>query len=499
MGSHRRFIYALIAAVMLLVPASAQAAFPGENGKIVFFRGPTGTKQGIWTMNADGTNVTRITTSGDDTFPAWSPDGTKITFASPRDTCGDPCIDQIYTMNADGTNPTRITIDGRNDTSPAWSPDGTKIVFWSGYLATINTDGTNETPLPDTQIQDDFPAWSPDGTKIAFQSFRDGSGEIYVTNADGTNPTDLTNAPGNDGYPSWSPDGKKIAFASDRDGYVAVYTMNADGTNQTRLTNGPTANGGDPAWSPDGTKIAFDSSRDGNGEIYVMNADGTNQTRLTNDPTTSSGEPDWQPIPINSYPRPRGATPTQIALVPAYERCTSPNRTHGSPLSSGSCAPPTQTSSQLTVGTPDANGQGAKLQSKILYGVGGGDVGIIATITDVRKKSDLSDYSGELALAPDLRITDKNNTPNPGGPGAATVQDTTLPVTIPCAATTDTTIGSSCNISTTVNSIYPGAIIAGKRAIWQLGQVQVYDGGSDGLASTTADNTLFLDQGVFVP
>jgi hypothetical protein len=33
----------------------------------------------------------------------------------------------------------------------------------------------------------------------------------------------------------------------------------------------------------------------------------------------------------------------------------------------------------------------------------------------------------------------------------------------------------------------------------ELGQVQVYDGGSDGVAATTADNTLFMDQGIFVP
>src|SRR5204863_9069471 len=120
----------------------------------------------------------------------------------------------------------------------------------------------------------------------------------------------------------------------------------------------------------------------------------------------------------------------------------------------------TQTSGQLAVGTPDANGQGAKMFSKLVFGVVPGDLAITATITDIRKKSDLSDYTGELSLSPGLRITDKNNTPNPGGPGPGTVQDTTLPVTIPCAATTDTTIGSSCNLSTTVNSVYPGAVVA---------------------------------------
>ena len=50
----------------------------------------------------------------------------------------------------------------------------------------------------------------------------------------------------------------------------------------------------------------------------------------------------------------------RVSLVPAYEPCTSPNRTHGPPLAFGSCARPPRHPGQLTVGTPDSNGQGAK-------------------------------------------------------------------------------------------------------------------------------------------
>jgi hypothetical protein len=45
----------------------------------------------------------------------------------------------------------------------------------------------------------------------------------------------------------------------------------------------------------------------------------------------------------------------------------------------------------------------------------------------------------------------------------------------------------------------PGLVVEGKRAVWQIGQVQVYDGGADGNANTTGDNTLFLTQGLFTP
>jgi hypothetical protein len=123
---------------------------------------------------------------------------------------------------------------------------------------------------------------------------------------------------------------------------------------------------------------------------------------------------------------------------------------------------------------------------------GPGDLRIAANVTGVLSNSALTPYSGELSLDAALRITDRNNTPNPGGPGPATVQDTSFPVTVPCAS-------GSCSVATTANAVVPGAVLAGMRAIWELGQVKLYDGGSDSVASTIGDNTLFMVQGVFTP
>jgi hypothetical protein len=126
------------------------------------------------------------------------------------------------------------------------------------------------------------------------------------------------------------------------------------------------------------------------------------------------------------------------------------------------------------------------------------DVRFDVSITDVRKKGDLSDYTGELRADAALRITDKNNAPNPGGPGPGTVSDTDFPFTVPCAATTDPTIGSTCSVSTSANAVVPNSVVTGQRAIWELGQVKVYDGGVGGVAGS-ADATLFMDQGIFTP
>lgn len=206
------------------------------------------------------------------------------------------------------------------------------------------------------------------------------------------------------------------------------------------------------------------------------------------------------------YPRPKGATPLRVSLVPAFKPCTSPNERHGAPLSYGSCDPPVQASSYLTVGAPDANGQPAKSVGSVRFDVfycpacvGPGpteDVRINFSLTDVRNKSDLSDYTGELQANVPLRITDRDNGPSETDP--ATVEDFPFKFAAPCAATSDTTVGSSCALSSSIDALVPGAIKQGKRAIWQMGPVQVDDGGSSGTAGAS-DATLFEDQGVFVP
>ena len=69
---------------------------------------------------------------------------------------------------------------------------------------------------------------------------------------------------------------------------------------------------------------------------------------------------------------------------------------------------------------------------------------------------------------------------------------------MPCTTTSSANSGSTCAVTTTADSLVPGAIREGARAIWQLGQVQVYDGGADGDADT-APNTPFARQGIFIP
>jgi Tol biopolymer transport system component len=296
------------ALVLLALAAPADAAFPGQNGKIAFTRSGPNNPGEVYTMNADGSGVTNITNNpAGDITPAWSPDGRKIAFASDRSGRGF----DVYTMNADGTELFRVTSGSDDNAGAAWSPDGTKIVFTSvsrerfggSSLLIVNADGTGRAVLPTPSGGD--PSWSPDGARIAF-----GAGgfflpfDIETIDPAGATLTNLT--PGGrdtNEHPDWSPDGARLVFVSNRDEYRGeIYTMNPDGTGPTRLTTN-TAVDRKPAWSPDGQKIVFESGRDDpnpncapcHGQIYVMNADGSGQTRLTAG-VESDSSPDWQPL-----------------------------------------------------------------------------------------------------------------------------------------------------------------------------------------------------------
>lgn len=219
------------------------------------------------------------------------------------------------------------------------------------------------------------------------------------------------------------------------------------------------------------------------------------------------------PIAPSAYVRPKGATPLYASLVPAYAQCgAQANRQHGAPLSFPSCAPPQQLSSHLTVGTPDANGAAARSVGSVLYRAqvnaspAPNDVLIDVRTTDVRCKTAPAttcaganaaagpDYAGELRETANLRITDHDYSPSDSG----TTQDTPFPATVPCAPTADVQVGSTCALSTSANSLIPGAVTTGDRAIWGIGQVQLFDGGSSGVAGAS-DATIFEVQGLFIP
>jgi len=127
---------------------------------------------------------------------------------------------------------------------------------------------------------------------------------------------------------------------------------------------------------------------------------------------------------------------------------------------------------------------------------GGGHSRLSADITDVRRASDLADYDGELEVRATVRLTDRLN--GSGLTESTTLSDVSFEFTVPCTVTEGTGTGSECSITTTADAVAPGIIDEGARAVFQLGQVTVADGGPDGLAATEP-NGVFAVQGIFVP
>jgi hypothetical protein len=224
-----------------------------------------------------------------------------------------------------------------------------------------------------------------------------------------------------------------------------------------------------------------------------------------------------------SHIRPKGATPIRASLVPAQQQCVNPNGTHEPPLENvRSCLPPSQSASAATVGTPDANGFPAQSAGFVRIAVVGAgttdeDDRVEVEITDVRDAKDPArPYEPDLTLVariPEppptavtgrmLRLTDHRNIgPGPVG-GAGTTVDFNFPIPVDCDPTT-VGIGSTCAVTTTFNSILPGFVKFDpsnpnrNRQTIEIGQVQVYDAGADGIPGSN-DDTLFAVQGIFNP
>jgi hypothetical protein len=364
-----------------------------------------------------------------------------------------------------------------------------------------------------------FAAASQDGTHVFFQtneslSAADTDSALDIYDRSGGN-TDLVSV-GGGGPPQdaffagISKDGARVFFhtyeqlvSQDTDVWVDAYERYSGAT--TLISTGPASTSGDnvafyDGSSDDGTKVFFSTDE-----------------KLTSDDTDA--QPDvYGASTVNvGYPRPRGATPAVFSLVPAYGECVSSNSTHGSPLAYGSCNPPTQDSGVLTIGSPDANGHAATSSSIVKFRVIASpttDVEVLITINDVLCRATnaacpgppLSDFAGRLLVKATARLTDRlNGSPQVEG---GTVQDFDLQVPIQCVATpSSSTTGGACQGTVTFNAVYPGAVVTGKRALWQLDRVHVLDPGPNGTGfgagcPTTCgdgDETAFMRQGIFVP
>ena len=125
------------------------------------------------------------------------------------------------------------------------------------------------------------------------------------------------------------------------------------------------------------------------------------------------------------------------------------------------------------------------------------DNSLTLSATDIRKKSDLTDYTGELRIQTTLRMTDKLN--GASGTDGGTTQDFPFSTVATCSPTASTAVGGTCAVTTTLDTLVPGMVKEGARTVTDFDDIRVYDGGADGDGDTTGDNTLFASDGLFTP
>ena len=161
-------LVALLSLALILALAAIACSEP--NARIAFISDRDGDEE-LYVMNADGSDVTRLTHTGGHIIccPRWSPDGQRIAFTSNQNGNHD-----IYLVNADGSGLTQLTHSDRDDSKPDWSPDGQRIAFTSGRYGggfEVSWTGDPEKYLADIET---------------YLTQLTGDSDIYLVNPDGS-------------------------------------------------------------------------------------------------------------------------------------------------------------------------------------------------------------------------------------------------------------------------------------------------------------------------
>jgi uncharacterized protein (TIGR03067 family) len=225
------------------------------------FVGDDWPKSHIFVVNSDGTSPKDL---GDGCLSSWSPDGKRIAYYRY------PPNNGIWVMNADGTDNRLIDAQGR---SADWSPKSDEVAYTIGSNIRVYDLKTNTRR---NLLNKKYGlirwglAFSPDGRWICFHgTLPDSSFELALVDAQDDAKGFIVLLPRNDvpnvtafqTYFSWSPEGRRIALSMSMksDSNMQIYILDVEGKKppQRLAEQDPKKRNWTPAWSPDGKVIAY--------------------------------------------------------------------------------------------------------------------------------------------------------------------------------------------------------------------------------------------------
>jgi Tol biopolymer transport system component len=294
--------------VVLAVVTPAWATFPGRNGSLAFYVYEVNEESTDILIEGNFVGIARIGGPrhllARGSAPAFSPNGQRLAYAGSGPRRGILLTRPDCRWPKGGSSPpcSRLRrLTRGNDSSPAWSPNGKRIAFVRGRrIFTTGVSGGR----PRFLAQGAHPDWSSKGA-LVFAGRRDA---LRIREPGGR----VRTLPVRGSEPSWAPGGDRLTFLADEPDAqrTAVYTINADGTALRKLAEFDNYSvdywgASSPTWSPDGRWIAFirGSEPPYTGHAYAVRPSGGPLRLLM--PTLSDcgpcfGSPnfgalDWQP------------------------------------------------------------------------------------------------------------------------------------------------------------------------------------------------------------
>ncbi|NGP77748.1 S9 family peptidase [Balneolaceae bacterium YR4-1] len=259
-------------------------------------------KSNLWIINVDGPRHRPLTSGNANNFsPRWSPDGSKLLYASTESSST-----ELYIRWMDTGHSAKITNLTHSPGGLSWSPDGSMIAFTMFVPK-------KDKPLASLPGKPDGAEWANPAKVIDKLKYRadgagyleDGYSHVFVVPAEGGTPRQITSGEFNHGgSPQWTPDGEHLIISANRHenwrydpNNSEVYKVSVSDGSVTALTDrkGPDSN---PVISPDGSQIAYtgyDEKYEGYqvSKLYVMNSDGSDSRLITGNLDRNVGNVQW--------------------------------------------------------------------------------------------------------------------------------------------------------------------------------------------------------------